>query len=1377
MIEQRVGWGQTEQLITTKVYDAAGRLTSETAPGLAATTHTYNISLPSTPANPTTPSNTHTATRPDGGTIIESKYIDGRVVSRTGTAVVAQFFTYGAETDGRRWTRTDVGTLSSPRWQKSWKDLLGREKLTVRPGFGTQANLVAENFYNDAPGSSSTGHLITTTKPGLAPTRYVYDALGRVIRSGLDVNNSTALELASTDRINESDQFFELYNGAWWSHAETRTYAPGAGAPFITSVKRQRLTGHTAGRIDEVRSTDSEGNTTTTTTEVNRVAASATITTTTTGVLHPQVESRLVGLTISLTSPAGLTTTTGYDALWRKCTEKDSRGNTTTSAYVSGTVFVYTVTDATNTIVARNTYDSLGRPIYQEGAPDGPNQTSPRHHVSSSYKPTGQLWRQWGDATSPVEYGYDTTYGDRTSMSTFRGGTGWNQIHWPGTGSNTSNSPGEADSTTWGYDPATGLLAAKTDAANKTVSYTYNSAGQLATRKWSRLVPVGTNAGQPVTTTYTYDSATGEQTGISYNDGTPTLSYTYNRLGQIATIGDYVGTRTLGYDSAKPWRLATESFPAFYGDRGFTRLYESAGVIGRVHGFQLGTVPGSNSEIEETFGFSPDGRFETLTAGRNSDAVLRTFRYGYVPNSALVKSLAIEGNHPFTVTRTFEPQRDLLTSVETKWSETSRVGTVYTYNFLGQRTTATQGGDVFADYGNASTKTIFKYDAKGQLEKATSYLGTEVVEAQILHDRQHEYMYDEIGNRKSANRTGNAEFADSYTANKLNQYETKDTSHPAKENTVLTVSGTADAAASVVVTDGTSRQRADRRGNYWSTALAVGNNSGPWRGPLTVYTGKAGAGLSGADLVRTDVRLAQIAASAQNMTYDKDGNLLCDGIWNYTWDAENRLISMATTTAAAGAGFPLRELQFRYDYLGRRVQKRFYNTTINNSPVLLSGRRFLYDGWNLVAEYVDSGADAPGALVRSYVWGLDIARSLTDAGGVGALVQITDHATSKTFVPAYDGNGNILALFNADTGALAAAYEYSPYGEPLRSNVCDGVMTDQPFRFSTKFTDTETGLVYYGRRYYSPSQGRFLGRDTIEERGGRNLYAFCRNNSVNMWDLLGMLPYSIGTILRQEPVMMDRFEVRESRSGSSGFSSLAFMSGRGESSARGSEGAGSGTSTGPNQPTANSGAKGVFESINGGLRVENSSLYLSLRYTGTQALVVEMALTISWEPSADVDPNVKGGKPPTFGPIYSNVGGANGVQVTPIWADSLDPSTSAGNWLTDALSANGNSADLGNTSGTITITIRFSSSSDPATPGSNNAAAQQVFSNEIAHNKSGGTMPQGFGQSNPAALTITVSWNNGSFSAQSSVPIPAGSNRDGRESRGGLVPLQPPEPP
>ena len=139
-------------------------------------------------------------------------------------------------------------------------------------------------------------------------------------------------------------------------------------------------------------------------------------------------------------------------------------------------------------------------------------------------------------------------------------------------------------------------------------------------------------------------------------------------------------------------------------------------------------------------------------------------------------------------------------------------------------------------------------------------------------------------------------------------------------------------------------------------------------------------------------------------------------------------------------------------------------------------------------------------------WGLDIALSQTNAGGVGALLQIADHPTGKTYLPTYDGNGNIVSLLNADTGALAAVYEYSPFGEPLRAQTLDPVIADNPWRFSTKFTDLETGLSYYGLRYYNPKDGRFINKDPKEEAGGLNLYGFCGNDGVNHWDVLGMDP-------------------------------------------------------------------------------------------------------------------------------------------------------------------------------------------------------------------------------------------------------------------------------
>jgi RHS repeat-associated protein len=60
------------------------------------------------------------------------------------------------------------------------------------------------------------------------------------------------------------------------------------------------------------------------------------------------------------------------------------------------------------------------------------------------------------------------------------------------------------------------------------------------------------------------------------------------------------------------------------------------------------------------------------------------------------------------------------------------------------------------------------------------------------------------------------------------------------------------------------------------------------------------------------------------------------------------------------------------------------------------------------------------------------------------------------------------------------------------------------FRFSAKYTDVETGLLYYGYRYYQPSTRRWLSRDPIEEQGGMNLYEFASNMPTLVYDLLGL---------------------------------------------------------------------------------------------------------------------------------------------------------------------------------------------------------------------------------------------------------------------------------
>src|SRR5690606_29487765 len=160
------------------------------------------------------------------------------------------------------------------------------------------------------------------------------------------------------------------------------------------------------------------------------------------------------------------------------------------------------------------------------------------------------------------------------------------------------------------------------------------------------------------------------------------------------------------------------------------------------------------------------------------------------------------------------------------------------------------------------------------------------------------------------------------------------------------------------------------------------------------------------------------------------------------------------SAGAVSAGAPKQKLEFVYDYKGRRVQKRVYDWDSGlgnweNAPATL---RYLYDGWNLIAEIGDGDA-----LIRQHVWGLDLTDDFQAAGGVGALLATAD--VNGAYYAAYDGNGNITGMVDSLSAAPVARYEYSPFGQPLRqTGKLAGVL---PFGFSTKYVDAESNLVYY----------------------------------------------------------------------------------------------------------------------------------------------------------------------------------------------------------------------------------------------------------------------------------------------------------------------------
>jgi RHS repeat-associated protein len=235
--------------------------------------------------------------------------------------------------------------------------------------------------------------------------------------------------------------------------------------------------------------------------------------------------------------------------------------------------------------------------------------------------------------------------------------------------------------------------------------------------------------------------------------------------------------------------------------------------------------------------------------------------------------------------------------------------------------------------------------------------------------------------------------------------------------------------------------------------------------------------------------------------YDQDGNMttgLLNGSGNgeFEYDGANQLI----LTQATATSDPTR---YAYDAFGRRIAKVTYP---NGSAVASAATVFLYDGWNPIAEYkLDSGA---WALDRTYTWGIDLSGSTQGAGGVGGLLAVrllSSVSSSSVFYTCFDGNGNIEAYIDSN-GQPAAIYQYDSFGNVLTGGGKGAAIEQARFshRFSTKYQDSETGLLYYGYRYYHAALGRWLNRDPIEESGGVNLYAMSENDLVTQIDLIGL---------------------------------------------------------------------------------------------------------------------------------------------------------------------------------------------------------------------------------------------------------------------------------
>ena len=638
-------------------------------------------------------------------------------------------------------------------------------------------------------------------------------------------------------------------------------------------------------------------------------------------------------------------------------------------------------------------YNQLGLPT-QINLPDGTSQ-------NNSYNLTGELTYRSGGHQPAAAYGYDSQ-GRITSI------TNWNNAGPQVTMYQREASSGRVLSIKQ-PNPVTGLPGTG-------IAFTYYPSGNIQTKTLGR---------SNLVATYSYNNA-GELASTTYSDGTPTVKFSYNRLGYQDGVS-YNNTQIVQdtYDS-----LGNPTLEAYVGGE-LTGLSIQNNWNTRNQRNALSLYLNNNT-INYTFANQAGLGIQSVTSGP------LTAEAGYSPGLAYPSSRTTRINgSQITTTSLGYDQLHFLNQVTTANAGQSIEQLVYAFDASDNLSSVIRNGELSS----------FNYDQFNQVLSLTKT----TQQNKPIPGQAAAYQYDLAGNVLT--NTTQGLFAPRSVTSLVNQ-RNQITSRFVPG--VIEIQGFANPTATISIND-TPTVRQD---GYYLGEIVTDSTQPTYinitnRGILHVGTN--------ADVEAVSIIQRFNPQATSTFSYDADGNLTQDDRWTYTWDINNRLSSMQTLTNLPASS--QRRLTFTYDWAGRRTsltEDQWNGTTWQN----LVARKFIYDQWNLVAEINSQDQ----SLVRTYGWA-----NTSDPAWV------IDYATGTTNVYVSDALHNVLDLVSV-TGQVSAQYDYSPFGEVTRAT-SSGNDTN-PLRFHSQYQDPGTEQIYEGLRYYAPTLQRWLSPSPAGLNGG-----------------------------------------------------------------------------------------------------------------------------------------------------------------------------------------------------------------------------------------------------------------------------------------------------